>query len=271
MNQTFDLSRFNNYFAYFLKTGIRRHAAIVGALLGATLLMVILPELMFDAFEWEYTFQFEERGITPLFSPGEDPMWSTEYAIFVGMFILIMIISASAMFSDFSNKASRLDALMLPASSLEKYLTRWIIYVPLTAVVCFFAFELIDVVRYIVVVAKYGAIEHVHLAGMRIFTDAFFAYLMPVMFFNMFVAVFALGAIVWPRLSVVKTFGVICLLQTVYSWWTIIMSAMIIHGYYRYNDDLLEVVVNVILAVVTLAIYVTAYYRLKEIELVQRW
>lgn len=265
MNQTFDLSRFNNYFAYFLKTGIRRHAAILGALLGATLLMVIVPELMFDAFEQEY------KGNYPYLSPDKDPMWSTEYAIFVGMFFLIMIISASAMFSDFGNKASRLDALMLPASSLEKYLTRWIIYVPLTALVCFLAFELIDVVRYIVVVAKYGSGEYLHLVGMRIFTEVFFAYLMPVMFFNMFVAVFALGAIVWPRLSVVKTFGVVCLLQTVYSWWTIIFASLILTGYYRYNDDIMEVVINVALLVVTLAIYVIAYYRLKEIELVQRW
>lgn len=264
MNQTFDLSRFNNYFTYFLKTGIRRHAAILGALLGGTLLIVIVPALMFGAFEYQY-----EGKPYNLFSGGEDPMWDTEHATFMLMLIVIMIISASTMFSDFGNKASRLDALMLPASALEKYLTRWIVFVPLTALVCFVGFELIDVVRCFLMTLKYGSGAPVHLIGLGMFSDNTFYELLPMLWLNLFIAVFALGAIVWPRLSCVKTFGAVCLIFIFYTWWTVFLHPMIQVGYV--DPDIWQIVVDVVLLLVTLVIYVIAYYRLKEIELVQRW
>lgn len=265
MSQTFDIQRFNNYLAYFLKTGIKRHAAIVGALLGATLLMIIVPPLMFDAFEFQYN-----GGVYNLYSGGDDPMWDTEMIVCNFMLGLIVIVSASMMFSDFGNKASRLDALMLPASALEKYLTRWIIFVPLTALACMIGFEIIDVIRCFLISLKYGTDAPVHMIGFHLFSDNLFAETLPFLIFNLYIAIFALGAIVWPRLSCIKTFAVVSLLQVVYSWWLVILMPMltanlIIH----YNASLIYQ--EIIVAVVTFVIYVIAYYRLKEIELVQRW
>ncbi len=264
MSQTFDIQRFNNYFAYFLKTGIKRHTAILGAMLGATLLMVIAPIVMFDAFETQY-----QGGPYNLYSGGDDPMWDTVLAIFIVMLVLILTVSASTMFSDFGNKASRLDALMLPASALEKYLTRWIIFVPLTAVVCLLGFELIDIIRCFVLTLKYGSGAPVHLLGFSLFTEGLFAYLTPFLGVNLYIAIFALGAIVWPRLSLIKTFGAIFVIQFLYSWWTIFFGALLINGRHSDFDPLMAS--NIVMAVITLVIYVIAYYRLKEIELVQRW
>ncbi len=265
MSQTFDIQRFNNYLVYFLKTGIKRHTAIVGALLGATLLMVIVPPLMFDMFESQY-----QGAPYNLYSGGDDPMWDMEISICTFMLGLIVIVSASMMFSDFGNKASRLDALMLPASALEKYLTRWIVFVPLTGLACMIGFEIIDVIRCLLITLKYGPGAPVHLIGFHMFSDNLFAEMMPFLVLNLYIAIFALGAIVWPRLSCIKTFGIVSLLQVVYSWWLVMLMPLLIGDMViHYKESLIYQ--EIIILAVTLAIYVIAYYRLKEIELVQRW
>lgn len=265
MNQTFDIKRFSRYLAYTAGiTGLRQLYGL-GVGLGA----------IFVACMWPVVSEFLSGGLTTYTGDIHgDPFLDMEVSVFSISFFLIMVVTSSGMFRDFSGKTGRLDALMLPASQLEKFLARWIFAVPVTAAVLLIGFELIDLVRYAICRALFPDVGF-SLIGLGLDyynTDVLEVYYGVLIFL---ISVYALGAIVWPKRALVKTTAAGFLVSTLAGWLALALSEMFLKQGYHYGLEMdyidgpvMVLALGVLAAMVN---YTIAYFRLREIELVQRW
>lgn len=183
---------------------------------------------------------------------------------------------ASVMFSDMKSKQSRISTLMLPASSFEKYMVRWIAFVPVLFLISVMAFYLGDLSRYIVgkimssnydmrvapLINPWDGLCLLPLDEVRIPYSALSTY-----FF--YQSIFLFGAILWPKLSFVKTVGAIWVMQTVLV--TIMMIFPdIIHSMHFQNDSTPFIISGIIVNILTLVCYYLAYLKFKKSEVNHR-
>lgn len=214
-----------------------------------------------------------------------DPMWND--MAFKAMFLLFLFttLGASVMFSSMSNKSSRLSTLVLPASSLEKFLTYFLVYIVGTAIVFCISVFLADLLRvaWISLFTPYGSEASLCPLNYWLFHDrnpSDSDYCVFSVIFSMFVtlqALFALGSILWKKLSFIKTTGALFAINMVIS-----MSVMwmITHFFpYGFMSSDLEPETSVATAVkiglagiaVAALIYWLTYARFREDEIIDRW
>lgn len=148
-----------------------------------------------------------------------------EMITFSIMAMIISIVAASMTFSNMKTKEQRIFNLMIPASMESKFMTRWIAVVPMLFIVLLIGFYLGSFTRigtrlmicpdtdpdsYLMKVINpfYFYTGHGDEDGALIFCLSFGVY-----FF--YQSLYLLGAIMWPKLSFLKTFATIYVLQTV--------------------------------------------------------
>lgn len=77
-------------------------------------------------------------------SLGNDPIWQFELMIFVWAAAIMGLLSASFIMEKMKSKTNRIATLMTPATTLEKFLSRWLVFTFGYLVAFLIAFELAD-------------------------------------------------------------------------------------------------------------------------------
>lgn len=271
MNQTFDIDRFGRYFAYLAKVGSRKYFSYMAAVFGV-MLVIEIWQVVCGIYDYAYSRHAFDSG-------AEDPMWATEFSFFMIAFFVVITLAGSMMFTDMGDKSVRLSALMVPASQLEKFVARLIVVLPVTMVLCFIGFEVVDLLRCLVAKVYYPDTDRIHPIG---FASDFFEAEVVRVYFGMLLGVqsiYVLGSIVWPKMSWLKTFAALFVLGSIYSLVSFVGATMLLKDGLHYSFDHLEWARNLDWSIVFLTSgivlalinYTIAYKRLTEIELVQRW
>ena len=224
--------------------------------------------------------RYEKYGTDP--NRTADPLWISMLGLFVWSIIIFGAISASSLMKDMSDKQSRLSTIMYPASKLEKYLARWIIYIPLFLLTALAACFLSDLLRYVICRSIIpGSAIALKLITPSELTDYIEQYEMwsEVNVFWMAVlfsqSLFALGSIFFQKHPMAKTFIAVMLIATVYYIIGYVTYKIFDSGYW-YNSGMISgkpsmgllwclVIAGCIIN------YALSYWRFRESEIIQRW
>lgn len=213
-----------------------------------------------------------------------DPMWSREQSIFLlGLFVCVCW-CASNMFSSLASKSSRISALMLPAQQMEKYLSRFLILIIIAPVLYFIGIFVIDFIRVTVLKFFIPSSPYIHLITIkRVFgeTSEEISILLSVLITLQ--SFFTLGSSIWPKRPLISTSLALFIILTLYSIVSMLLLDRLFHENYIYGDNIENMIrdswfsnhkwiIPISLATIVSVInYIIAYYRLKEIEIIQRW
>ncbi len=197
----------------------------------------------------------------------------------MGFFSVILIFIAAAGASEvmgmMDTKERRISTLMTPSTQLSKFVTAWIINGPvLVGVYVAFAY-IADFVRYLV----YSSLD---IAGCYVAPFSFGSINAPsevieayFMFIILIQALFVLGGTVWSGKSFIKTAIFLVALCMVYSAFVSLgFSLTVVEGgnYFKlFNNEPDKAWIWVADIAVSLGIYVLAYFRFKESEIINRW
>ena len=210
----------------------------------------------------------------------EDPAWNFVYLVAYWSLFGFGAIAASLTMEKMRDKTGRISVLMLPATSFEKFFSRWLISTVGYLVAFFLVFELADFTRVAVFsLARPDLSELIEPA--RFWSTEFMWrgdeyirwYLMALYFFVQ--SLFVLGGTVWPKNSFLKTFAAVMLIVFIY----FALSAMLIDalgkmgGNYRFIFRAMfpeQTVFLAFFAVFALVNWTLAYFRFKESEIIQR-
>lgn len=189
-------------------------------------------------------------------------------------FILIAITaSASVAFKPLDHQSSATSMLMLPASSTEKFLSRWLLAVPCSLVLFIGAAYVGDVLSTMIVQFVTKVVHH------NPVTDWWRLYLGETIdgqFFGVVVlflqSFFFLGSLLWPRLSWCKSLITITLLSVIY----INVVIFVINSYLpasHMNVSLTLIGRSEVMAILqglTVINYVISFFRFREADIINR-
>lgn len=143
---------------------------------------------------------------------------TAEVVCFGLMFLLIATVVASMIFGDFKTKAGKITTLMTPATHFEKFAVRWLAAVPLLALLFVAGFYVGDISRivanrfsdYYVAAPAYHRIVNVFNVITQFTPDEKSLTIVTLLIYYFFwQSLYLLGGIAWPKLSFIKTFALI--------------------------------------------------------------
>lgn len=182
-------------------------------------------------------------------------------------------LGASLFMENMTTNGSRLNSLMSPASDLEKYLSRFLICIVGVTVAFLICFAIADAIRVIVIKQQFenlDGVSYVGPFGVQNFAESEF-YLWG--FFLAIQATFALGSTIWPKNAFLKTFGTIIVLLILFSF----MANGLFDIFYKPGlrmpncPEWIETMAKTVPSIWALFCYITAYYRFKESEIINRY
>lgn len=215
-----------------------------------------------------------------------DPM--VEYALnyFIILGWIFGCLFASMTFSKLRSKTSRLSLIMTPATSFEKYFSRWMISTIVYVVVFIILFMLADYARVIIcriiypettimpASLKYLVTRNIGIGNAMGENLGIGKFMLSYLFTQSF---FLLGSAVWPKNSFIKTFAAGLFIQITYML-IAVLTLRVLWGENIYITDSAlninpETIKNTITGIVvffTLFNWTMAYYRFKESEIINR-
>lgn len=194
------------------------------------------------------------------------------YMIFCNFGFLTLTLGASLFMQDMTTNGNRLNSLMSPSSTLEKYLSRWLIYVVGVAIAFLTSFAIAEGLRVLITKAFYGDIPGLHYVLPSEFPQRDNEGLMLYVGLLTAQATFVLGSTVAPKNAFLKTAGVIAVL-------TVAFFTAVSNTFLALNPEgLVTPEANYIVSKVviiapicwTVFCYITAYFRMKESEIIER-
>lgn len=209
------------------------------------------------------------------------------YRFFMWVLIIMFGVGAyvaSIAFRTMKTAPAALSTLMVPASQFEKYALRWLVAVPLFLLLLFVAAYIADWIRVGYASAYYEMEVRPLPWGNILFDPEAAGYFkgftsMGLLIYLCIQSFFLLGAIVWSRHSMLKTFvscGVLIFLYVGFGAW--IFTTFQNDGAYFYsgpeffdNQDNMMTLIRIFLGLTTLLNYWLAYRRFRESEIINRW
>lgn len=200
----------------------------------------------------------------------------------IAFYIAIHYISnvySSLSFSNMKHKSGRIATLMLPVSCKDKYVMKWIMAVPVMFAVGVIGYYLGDASRMIAawLSDSRSCPSYFHVPNPFYSADKEIEMLIFVGFVSYFFSqsLYLLGSILWPKLSFIKTFAVLYVLQMIIG----IIFLVCVKFIYKFmviniSSDVLVPNILIYLAVIqiilTLVIYWFTYLRFRRSEVVYR-
>lgn len=209
--------------------------------------------------EWPSNYQIQQRNVNI-------DSWPFDLFIY-----LIAIMGASLFMENADSPGKRLNTLMSPSSTLEKYFSRIIICNIAFPLVFIASFAIAALLRIYLIQLVYGNIVNFDSLDFSDFFD-----LNGIINFLVMQTTFMLGSTVWPKNSFLKTFAAIIACACIFS---ILSNFIWVMGLTVFADNersffngrtivkSLEYVFGVLWIVFC---YVTAYFRMKESEIIHR-
>lgn len=282
----FSFGRFAAYFRLYVMANRRKLLLAMGQIFIITFIFYIF-NLYFGGRD-HYATIAEMGGIKDF-----DPMWSSCNSIMLMLAFVISALAGSWMYSSVSSKHTRLMTFEIPAAQSEKFLTWWIIYVPLFIVALFVCYYLADVMRvlWVMVGTDYGDQAHImpigdllrftypdpintvpQLENQGLLLVSLYGWLI------MLNAVFSLGSIFFHKLGFLKTMAFLFVAMIVFGiisqlGFSVFFSGDNIDLTSRLDSDSPSKIwiVGTTLAVLSAYIYWLGYARYKDTEIVNRW
>lgn len=213
---------------------------------------------------------------------GEDEMWRPMLLFFMWCLWGFGCLSASFTMEKMKSKTSRLSTLMTPATSFEKYFSRWLVSTLVFLVVFLIAFRLADYTRVLVYTLVYPELEAIaplpfsHLTGDHteyyvLFRETkVFILVIALYFFTQ--SCFVLGSSIGPKNAFLKTFAGLAIIVAVYALLMALMFELFLRGVSSVfiSDDYCTIISFTALSVFTLFNWSLAYFRFKESEIINR-
>lgn len=265
----FSISRFMDYCRKDMVESWRTNLLRVAMMFG---IMVVI-------FVWTGYVQYEYKYDV-------DPLVEISLYVFLWLGLICGCLAASFTMEKMKSKTGRLSVLMTPATSFEKFFSRWLISTIVYLVIFLIAFKLADYTRVLIYSLAYPekmvvaselkylfAIEGEY--ALAKYTDCSVKGLILVGYF-FFQSCFVLGSSIWPKNSFIKTF--------VTGFSVTVIYALILGGIAKLlfdnasgsvpdNGDPEFMVKSISYTVgifFTLLNWVLAYYRFKEAEIINR-
>ena len=213
-----------------------------------------------------------------------DSTWEFNLVIFMWGLCVFGCLSASFTMERMKSKTGRLSVLMTPATSFEKYFSRWLVFTVVFLIVFLITYKLADytkVLVYSLVYPENNAIAITplsHLFGEN--TDYYtvfkhthtFVLMIASYFFCQ--SCFVLGSSVWPKNSFIKTFSAGMIIFIAYVLIVVGFAKLIWPDQISYNPDMSEetafACLSAIAVLFTLTNRTLAYFRFKESEIINR-
>ena len=271
-NNTFDLKRFALLIKRDLMQDWRKYALQATALLGIML-----------AFPLFYTYtQYDGLRLRNVeinyFLNNLNHNYVIQATI---LFIFAFLIYASTTMNPISSKRKRIDYLLLPCSSLEKYLSRIVIHIlgfVVVFFVCLFVADLIRMTIFSVAYPSVGvkALDLGILTTSKMFSNTKIFVMVTTMYMSI-VAFFTLGATFWQKNGAIKS--TVTLLAIIF---TLIGFTQLLYRFFMagrninppqvtQNDEVGIVIVTACFGCLALFFWILGYFRFKETELTNRW
>ncbi|NDW18289.1 hypothetical protein D0T53_06980 [Dysgonomonas sp. 216] len=215
------------------------------------------------------------------------------YAII--LFFVFGFIAAAQAMNPINNKVKRISYLMLPASSFEKYLSRWVTFT-LGFIIIFSAiFLLSDATRVLFCSVRYPDINIPFIKFSNLISSEFgYSNEIPTLFTNWyhvfiiicsyfyFQSLFILGTTFWPKNSLVKTFAAGTAIFIAYCLICYFVTSALFsgeEGTKEFSSAMNACTGNmmpknlslIFLCIFSLFNWVLAYFRFKESEIIKRW
>lgn len=216
----------------------------------------------------------------------DDNIWHFSMIFFVWTLMGFGLISASFTMERMKTKISRLSELMTPATSFEKYFSRWVISTIVFLIVFLIAFRLADYTRVLVYSLIYPELKAIAPLPLSHFVGSgkdYFTLFKSVKELNAFIAVFfffqscfVLGSSIWPKNAFIKTFAAGVVIVLVYILIALGITDLMknVNTYYWFGATLTQEIVLIIACIgcwcFALFNWVLAYFRFKESEIINR-
>ena len=268
----FSFPRFANYFKKVLVEDRKRLLQRIITVFG---LLVVFSAIISDSCYQHYMEALKIGIVRSEIDPAIDGLMPLfVFGLFIGC-----ALSASFIMEPMSSKTSRIYALMLPATSFEKYFVRWFIYTIGYFVVYYFLFLLVDVMRVCVFSVIYPEIDiitfinpYAEIVALRDEVPLGFV----VSLYLLLQSIFVLGSSLWPKYAFLKTFTAYTILGMAFSAFFAGLMNLFDRPGNSYimpelSDDTLFLIATCGILLVTLFFWWLAYKRFKEMEVVNRW
>lgn len=270
VSQTFDITRFGHCLKRDLTINGR------GWLLRLLLMIAVTTLVLYYATKpIEGTFGF---GHAPDY---EDIQLNGSYNIFCFCGFIFFMLGASLFMENMTSAGSRLNSLMSPASQLEKYLSRVLICVVGVTVAFIASFALAEFFRLIIIKVFYGDVEaeYANISGLRYISvidvqnqSKHWYYMWEFLLATQ--ATYVLGSTIAPKNSFLKTSGALIFLNILLiSAMTSVYNISLIPGRLWPSDDAQSLILSAFKFIPLcwmVFCYITAYYRMKESEIIER-
>ena len=205
---------------------------------------------------------------------------SLGYLCFFMLFVFLCL-GASQFYHGYATPGQRLNQLMNPASTLEKFASRFVICIIGVPVAFALCWELCDLLRVWLgdmfyssgVSAHVSVFDAMGIVKLKIGRTIYSPYMI-----LCWQAIYALGSTLWPKNSFLKTIGAMCVLEFIYGFvggwsfsWFVDFNNLHVDSDAAINlfdnFELFSILSNV---TVTLFCFITAYFRMREEEIIQR-
>lgn len=189
-----------------------------------------------------------------------------------------LTVLGSLTFNNFSSKRKRISALMTPASRLEKFTLRLLIYF-----VCGFILLILGLLLgFGICQIAFGAWVPTFNTISDFFDIEYSGYIITSIVLMAFLgnSIYALGSALWPKLSWIKTWVIMMVIQWAGAIFLMILAAIDINwkdffNFIRYfNSDNAWILFScfiAILAILNIACWIFAWWRYKNTQIIQRF
>ena len=268
----FSFPRFANYFKKVLVEDRKRLLQRIITVFG---LLVVFGAIISDSCYQHYMEALKIGIVRSEIDPAIDGLMPLfVFGLFIGC-----ALSASFIMEPMSSKTGRIYALMLPATSFEKYFVRWFIYTIGYLVVYYLLFLLVDVMRVCVFSVIYPEIDiitfinpYAEIVALRDEVPLGFV----VSLYLLLQSIFVLGSSLWPKYAFLKTFTAYTILGMAFSAFFAGLMNLFNRPGNSYimpvlSEDTCFLIATCGVMMVTLFFWWLAYKRFKEMEVVNRW
>lgn len=272
MNNTFNLTRFGQLLKKDLFENWKKYT-----LQTLTLFSIILVSFMLQSLG-----KYDINNLDYMVSYGYKSINDSLIAITVIIFTISYAIFLSQMMDSLRSKQKRTHYLTFPCSSLEKYLSKFIIHVTGFVFVFLVAVYLADLLRVLIYSIPATNIE---VKSLRLFSELIKdvgdkePQILVMSLYLFMMSFYALGSTFWQRNGFIKsTVAIASILLLggfiIFSLAKVLYTPGMYFNTFNLDRDELSILFNLAVGVIltgTVFIYVLSYYRFKEAELIERW
>lgn len=241
--------------------------------------IVLMYGIMAVALLWYGYLDYRYKSTLVL----DDDIWKFGLILFMICLLGFGCLSASFTLEKMKTKTSRLAMLMTPATSFEKYFSRWLVSTFLFLVVFLITFRLADYTRVLVYSLSYPELEGITSISLSNFVGdqkeystifrTMREFSVALLFYFFLQSCFVLGSSIWAKNAFLKTFAAGAVVTVIYLLVAVGLTHVFSNGYgvsSTLSIDTVYTLFAIFTSFFTLLNWTLGYFRFKESEIITR-